>query len=79
MPWCGKKCWKQHVVGLTLGIIRNGEVVYMKGYGFADREYSIPAEVSTIYRFASLSKVITSVAALHAWGKRAPESPGRCA
>lgn len=58
---------KQHVVGLTLGIIRNGEVVYMKGYGFADREYSIPAEVSTIYRFASLSKVITSVAALHAW------------
>ncbi len=57
---------KQQIVGLTAAVIRNGEVVYMKGHGFADRDYNIPAGVSTMYRFASLSKTITATAALRA-------------
>ena len=60
---------KQQVVGLSAAIIRNGEVVYMKGHGYADRDYQIPAGVATMYRFASLSKTITATAVLQAWQK----------
>ncbi len=29
---------KQQAVGVAIGIIQNGEIVYLKGYGFADRD-----------------------------------------
>jgi CubicO group peptidase (beta-lactamase class C family) len=57
---------EQKIVGLSAGLLRNGEVVFMKGYGMADLAYQIPAEVNTMYRMASISKTITAVAVLHA-------------
>lgn len=62
----GLQMQEQKIVGLSAGLIRNGEVVFMKGYGMADLAYQIPAEVNTLYRMASISKTITAVAVLHA-------------
>ena len=39
--------WK--VVGLSLGIVVDGEVVYLKGHGLRDREKNLPATPQTLF------------------------------
>ena len=49
------------MMGLSVGIIRDGEVAYLKGFGYADFEDSIPATENTLYRLASVSKTVTGL------------------
>ncbi|MFW5758602.1 MAG: serine hydrolase domain-containing protein [Bacteroidota bacterium] len=60
-----------HVVGASLAIVDNGEIVYANGYGFADRENKISASPETIYRVGSITKSFTATAILqlHHHGK----------
>lgn len=51
-------------VGCAVGIIEDGKIVYLKGYGLADREKNVPVDTHTLFRWASVSKPITAVAAL---------------
>ncbi len=55
---------KYKVIGLSLAIVDNGEIVYSAGYGFADRENRIPATDKTIYRIGSCTKSFTSLSIL---------------
>src|SRR3954468_15802776 len=55
---------RQRVVGLAVGVVRGGEVVYLKGYGLADRETGVPVTNDTLFRWASCSKPVTAVAAM---------------
>ena len=55
---------RQNLVGLSVALFRGGKVVYAKGYGFADREARIPASKETKYRWASISKPLTAIAAM---------------
>lgn len=57
---------KQGIQGMTLALVKNGEVVHIQPFGFADRDYRIPTDVHTTYRIASISKTITALAVLHA-------------
>jgi CubicO group peptidase (beta-lactamase class C family) len=53
------------IVGLGIGVVVNGEVAYVAGYGLADREAAIPVDPhQTRFRWASISKTLTAVAAL---------------
>ena len=45
--------------GCAVAIIKNGELVFKKGYGMANLEQFVPATPSTIYRLASVSKPLT--------------------
>ena len=45
-------------------VLKNGEVVYHRAAGFADREAGRLMRQDTIFRFASLSKPIVSLALL---------------
>ena len=62
---------KRKVVGASLVLIDSTGIIFSKGYGFADKENSIPATAQTVYPFGSVSKVITmaSVLRLHDLGK----------
>jgi CubicO group peptidase (beta-lactamase class C family) len=51
---------KAHVPGLSLGLIKNGEVIYTRGYGYADIENSIQVESETNFYLGSLSKIATA-------------------
>jgi serine beta-lactamase-like protein LACTB, mitochondrial len=51
-------------VGLAVGIIRDGQIVYLKGYGQADRDAGVPVTTDTMFRWASISKPLTAIAAL---------------
>ena len=55
---------KQHVPGLSLAIVTNHEISYEHGYGLADIENNVPATPETVYRLASISKLLTAVAAM---------------
>lgn len=55
---------KHNVIGLSLAIVDNGEIVYSNGYGFADREKKIAATDKTIYRIWSCTKSFTSLSLL---------------
>ena len=52
------------IVGTVVEVSHDGERIYRRAAGMADRESSEPVEVSTLFRWASLTKAVTSVAAL---------------
>jgi CubicO group peptidase (beta-lactamase class C family) len=58
---------KNHQAGLFDGSIlvaQNGQVIFSKGYGFADREKKIPNTPQTKFRLASIGKQFTAMAIL---------------
>ena len=57
----------QELVGLAVGIIQDGQIAYLKGYGMADREQRVPVTRQTMFRWASISKSLTAVAAMQLW------------
>ena len=56
---------KQELVGLAVVVIDDGKIAWSKGYGWADRENKTPVDpAKTQFRWASISKPVTAVAAL---------------
>ena len=55
---------KNDVVGLSIALIDDQETVWAAGYGYADASAGIPATVQTVYRVASISKLLTSTAVM---------------
>ncbi|HEV8272529.1 MAG TPA: serine hydrolase domain-containing protein [Chitinophagaceae bacterium] len=50
--------------GATAIILRNGKIVYYKSFGFANKQQNIPMKNDNIFRIASMTKPIISVAAM---------------
>jgi len=55
---------KWDVPGAGLAVAHQGKLVLVRGYGFADKERSLPVEPTSLFRLASLSKTVTAVAVL---------------
>lgn len=51
---------KPDVPGCALGIIKDNELIYAKGYGLANMEYNIPNSASSVFRIGSTSKQFTA-------------------
>ena len=49
------------IKGASLAVMRNEQLIYCKGFGWADQEMERKANVGDIYRMASASKLITAV------------------
>jgi CubicO group peptidase (beta-lactamase class C family) len=50
--------------GLSTAIVVDGQLAYEQGYGLADVENNVPSTPQTIYRLASISKMLTATAAM---------------
>lgn len=50
--------------GMTVAVVRHGKLVYRRSFGFADLASRKPVRDDTIFRIYSMSKPVTSVAAL---------------
>lgn len=48
--------------GFSIAVIKNGELLFSKGYGIANLEYDIPNHANTIFDIASLTKQFTAYA-----------------
>jgi CubicO group peptidase (beta-lactamase class C family) len=53
---------KYNIPGAAVAISRNGKMVYLKGYGFADATSKTSVTGSSLFRIAGLSKTFTAVA-----------------
>ncbi len=53
---------RQQVAGLTLAIVRNGEIVRLGAYGYGDLEWRSKASPDTRFEIASMSKMFTGAA-----------------
>ncbi len=48
--------------GCALAVVKDGNIVYKRGYGIANLEYGIPITPNTIFHIASVSKHFTALA-----------------
>lgn len=55
---------KKWIPGAVVLIARNGKIVYHKAYGFNDTEKQVPMKKDDIFRIASQTKAITSLAVM---------------
>jgi CubicO group peptidase (beta-lactamase class C family) len=53
---------KEKIVGLSVGIIKNGQIVKAKGYSKANVELGVAASENTVYKLASVSKQFIATA-----------------
>ena len=54
------------VGGISAAVARGSDVVWARGFGWADRDRRIPAGVGSIYRVGSISKTVTAVVMMQA-------------
>jgi CubicO group peptidase (beta-lactamase class C family) len=52
------------IPGGALAVVKDGRLVYSRGYGHADRENKEPVKPESLFRIASISKPFTAVAVL---------------
>ena len=50
--------------GAAIAVVKDGSIIYKKGYGSANLEYNIPVTPSTIFHIASVSKQFTAFSIL---------------
>ena len=60
---------KDKLVGMSVCVIKNNEVVWQWAHGWADIENKIPVTVNTLFMLASVSKTITGATLLHLYDK----------
>ncbi len=55
----------EHVVGVTVSVVHRGELIFARGYGYADMEAQRPVDPSrTLFRPGSISKTFTWTAVM---------------
>ena len=52
----------RHIPGLALVVIKNGEIVKLKGYGVANLEHDVAVTPDTVFELASVTKQFTATA-----------------
>ena len=62
---------RQSIPGAAVVFVRDGRVVYAKGYGFADVATGRPVDAETIWRIGSITKTFTAVAVMQLADKSA--------
>jgi N-acyl-D-amino-acid deacylase len=60
--WMKAFLTEHKIPGASLAIARDGQLVYSRGFGYADREANSLVEPEALFRIASVSKPITGVA-----------------
>src|SRR5258706_15385670 len=55
---------RNHIPGLAIAIVADGKICWENAYGLADVENAVPAETSTVFRIASVTKPLTATTAL---------------
>jgi CubicO group peptidase (beta-lactamase class C family) len=50
--------------GCALGIVKDGKLIYKRGYGMANLEYNVPISPKSVFNLASMSKQFTAMSIL---------------
>jgi membrane dipeptidase len=52
------------IAGLSLAVMREGKIIYTKGYGFSNLEHQTPATENTVYLMGSITKPFVAIATM---------------
>ena len=55
---------KNKVVGMSIALIDDQDVIWAEGFGYADKENNIASTPDTVYRIGSITKLFTSTSAM---------------
>jgi CubicO group peptidase (beta-lactamase class C family) len=55
---------KQRIPGLSLAVIKDGQIILAKGYGLANVEHQVPVKPETIFQSGSVGKQFTATAVM---------------
>ena len=55
---------RQRIPGLSIAVIKDGQVVLVKGYGLANVEHQVPVTPATIFQSGSIGKQFTATAVM---------------
>ena len=55
---------KRHLPGLSVAVVRDGEIIKTAAYGLADLELDVPATPKTVFQIQSITKTFTAAAIL---------------
>src|SRR6266704_5104386 len=55
---------RQHIPGLSLAVVKDGQIILAKGYGFANAEHQVPVKPETIFQSGSMGKQFTATAVM---------------
>jgi CubicO group peptidase (beta-lactamase class C family) len=58
--YCNAQLAKQHIPGLSIGVVDHGKLVTARAYGLADVELNVPASKDTVYEIGSMTKQFTA-------------------
>src|SRR5881394_3842832 len=53
---------RQRIPGLSLAVVRNGQITLAKGYGLANIEHQVPVKPETVFQSGSMGKQFTATA-----------------
>jgi CubicO group peptidase (beta-lactamase class C family) len=59
--WVDAQVDYEQIPGASMAVVHDQELLWAKGYGFANRENKIPVTPSTIFSICSISKLFTSI------------------
>src|SRR5690242_11726102 len=54
----------QQIPGVSVAVMKNGEIVLAKGYGLANIEHQVPVKPETIFQSGSMGKQFTATAVM---------------
>jgi CubicO group peptidase (beta-lactamase class C family) len=57
----------RNVQGLSIALVDGQDVVWVTGFGSADREHGVAADADTVYHIGSCSKAFTGTALMQLW------------
>jgi CubicO group peptidase (beta-lactamase class C family) len=61
----GRQMEEYHIAGATVSVVKDGELIFAKGYGYADLENGIPVDPEqTGFRVGSVTKLFTATAVM---------------
>jgi CubicO group peptidase (beta-lactamase class C family) len=55
---------KQRIPGMSVALVRNGQIVHAKGYGLANLEHQVAVKPETIFQSGSVGKQFTATAVM---------------
>jgi len=61
IPW---EMARLNIPGLSIALVNGQELIWARGFGYADKALGIPATANTAFRAGAISKLITATAAL---------------
>jgi len=62
--WIPQQMKKAKVVGLSIALVDDQEIIWAEGFGWADQKNKVPATAETVYRVGSISKLFTDTAVM---------------